>query len=57
MTGRSCTKLLEQAAEEIRWTQSRNAQARKSHDKATRRELRRLGIKLTEVKRCAWDTT
>ena len=37
--------------------QRRNAQARKSHAKRTRRRLRELGIKLTELQRCCWDTT
>jgi hypothetical protein len=49
--------LFAQAAKEIQHSQARNAQARKSHTKATRRKLRALGIKLTETKRCRWDTS
>ncbi|WP_244884911.1 hypothetical protein [Singulisphaera acidiphila] len=45
------------AARKITWAQRRNAQARTSHTKATRKKLRKLGIKLTELKRCQWDTT
>ena len=49
--------LFEQAAKEIQHNQARNAQARTSHRKHTRRKLRALGIKLTEIKRCRWDTS
>ena len=44
-------------AAEIGRTQARNAAARKSHTKATRKKLRALGIKLTEVPRCTWGKT
>ena len=50
-------KLLATAARKITWAQRRNARARKSHVKPTRQRLRELGIKLTELKRCQWDTT
>jgi hypothetical protein len=50
-------RLLAKAATKITWAQRRNAQARKSHAKRTRRKLRDLGIKLTELKRCRWDAT
>ncbi len=50
-------KLLERTAAEIERTQKRNASARKSHTKTTRKKLRALGIKLTEVPRCAWGKT
>jgi hypothetical protein len=54
---RSKEKLLAKAVRKITWAQRRNAQARKSHVKRTRKKLRALGIKLTEIKRCRWDTT
>ena len=54
---RPSKKLLERTAAEIERTQKRNAAARKSHTKATRKKLRALGIKLTEVPRCAWGKT
>ena len=54
---RPSKKLLERTAEEIERTQQRNAASRKSHTKATRKKLRALGIKLTEVPRCAWGKT
>jgi len=50
-------QVLAKAARKIAWAQRRNAQARKSHVKGTRKKLRALGIKLTELKRCRWDTT
>jgi len=57
LDGRASKPLYEQAAKEIAWTQQRNAQARKSHDKATRRKLRASGIRLTKIKRCTCDST
>jgi hypothetical protein len=46
-----------QAAAEIQWAQHRNAQARKSHTKTTRRRLRQLGIQLSSLKRCVWNSS
>jgi hypothetical protein len=57
LDGRAARALLSLAAEEIRWAQTRNAQARNSHTKTTRRRLRRLGIKLNQVKRCLWNSS
>ena len=54
---RPSRKLMERTAEEMRYTQKRNAAARKGHTKATRKKLRMLGIKLTEVPRCSWGKT
>jgi hypothetical protein len=54
---RAPKKLLERTAAEIERAQRRNATARKSHTKRTRRRLRESGIKLTELPRCKWDTT
>jgi hypothetical protein len=50
-------ELLERTSAEIERAQRRNAAARKGHTKRTRRRLRELGIKLTELPRCKWDTT
>ena len=50
-------KLLERTSEEIERTQRRNALARRYHTKRTRRRLHALGIKLTELPRCQWDST
>ena len=55
LDGRAAAELYAQAAGEIEYAQNRNAQARTSHTKTTRKKLRELGIKLTEVKRCTWD--
>ncbi len=49
--------LLERTSAEIERAQRRNAAARKSHIKRTRRRLRELGIKLTGLPRCKWDST
>lgn len=57
LNGKAAKALFEQTAEELAWTQKRNAQARKSHVKATRRKLRQLGINLTRVPQCRWNTT
>jgi hypothetical protein len=51
---RPSPKLLERTAAELRRTQRRNATARKSHTKRTRRRLHELGIKLTGLPRCKW---
>ena len=50
-------RLLERTAGEIERTQRRNAEARRCHTKRTRRRLHALGIKLTELPRCCWDST
>jgi hypothetical protein len=50
-------ELIEHIAGKIQGTQDDNAKARKSHIKQTRRKLRALGIKLTEIERCTWDTS
>ena len=49
--------LLERTSEEIKRTQCRSALARRCHTKRTRRRLHALGIKLTELPRCRWDST
>lgn len=51
------TQLLEQAVHEIQYTQARNALARKCHTKTTRRKLRALGIQLTKIRTCRWNTS
>ena len=57
LNNRQSTTLYAQAADEIQWAQTRNAQARKSHTKTTRRRLRKLGIKLNRVRRCSWNSS
>jgi hypothetical protein len=54
---RTPSEVIEKTAKQIARTQKRNATARKSHTKRTRRRLRELGIKLTELKRCRWGPT
>ncbi len=50
-------KLLERTCGEIERTQRRNALARRCHTKRTRRRLHKLGIKLTVLPRCRWNST
>jgi hypothetical protein len=50
-------QLLLKTAAKIRRTQWRNALARECHAKRTRKRLRELGIKLTILPRCLWNTT
>jgi hypothetical protein len=50
-------RLVEKTVQKIQKLQRRNAQARKSHSKTTRRKLRALGIRLTDLPRCGWGTT
>ena len=54
---RPSKKLLGRTAAEIERSRRRNAAARKSHAKRTRRRLREAGIRLTEVRRCTWGKT
>lgn len=50
-------KLFRRTAKTIQYHQRRNAQARESHTKAAKRKLRRLGIKLSTLKRADSDTS
>ena len=45
------------AAGKITKDQRRIIRARKNHIKKTRRKLRSLGIKLTKVPKCKWDSS
>ena len=54
---RSKDKEMAKAAREITWQQRRSAAARKSQGKRTRKQLRELGIKLTELEKCRWNST
>jgi hypothetical protein len=54
LDGLAAQPLFAQAARKIDRDQHRNAQARRSHTKTTRRKLRRLGIRLSDIKRCRW---
>ena len=54
---RSQEVVLEKAARKITRAQQRNAMARRCHTKRTRQELRKLGIRLTKLKRCHWGGT
>jgi len=49
--------LFERTAQTIQYHQDRNARARESHTKAAKRKLRRLGIKLSTLKRVTSDTS
>ena len=57
MSRRSKDKELAKATRKIAWAQRRSAAARRSHGKRTRKQLRKLGIKLTELEKCQWNST
>ena len=57
LDGQGRKKLLERAANKIAKDQRRIARARKSHTKKTRQKLRRLGIRLTKVPKCKWNSS
>lgn len=50
-------KLIERLAYKLQRQQRRAAAARKSHDRKTRKRLRDLGIKLTDLPKCTLDST
>ena len=54
---RPSTKRLERTSGTIKRAQRRNTVARKCHTKGTQRRLHALGIKLTGLPRCQWDST
>jgi alcohol dehydrogenase YqhD (iron-dependent ADH family) len=50
-------RLLQKTAKKITTIQRRKAQARKSHTKKTRRKLKKLGIRLSDLPKCNWGRT
>jgi hypothetical protein len=50
-------RLLAKTAQKITRTQQRQATARKSHTKTTRRKLKESGIRFTDLPRCGWGRT
>ena len=54
LNGRASAALIEHTASTIQHWQQRNAAARKSHTKQTRKKLRQMGIKLSDLIRCKW---
>ena len=57
LDAKAAEELFARTAAVIRYHQRRNAQARGSHTKTTRRKLRRLGIKLRTLKLADGDTS
>lgn len=55
LTGPAGERLLEKTAAQLQYTQTRRAQARKSHTKTARRNLHAAGIRLTDLIRCRWE--
>jgi hypothetical protein len=53
----SANTLRERTAEQLQYHQRRIALARQAHIKATKRQLRRLGINVDNLKRCDTDTS
>ena len=54
LSGHASTTLIEHTATVIQHWQKRNAAARKSHTKRTRKKLRNIGIYLKDLIRCKW---
>jgi hypothetical protein len=52
---RATARLLERTGKRIARAQRRNAAARRSHTKRTKRRLHAIGIRLTGLPRCQWD--
>lgn len=52
LSGRVSQKVLDQLVKQVQYHQRRNKQARLSHDKRTRRQLWKRGIRLTNMARC-----
>ena len=48
--------ILEKASRTLKYYQRRNAAARKSHTKTRKRKLAEMGIDLSTINRCQWDT-
>jgi hypothetical protein len=53
MTRRQLRVLADRKAEDIATTQERNRRSRESATRRRRREIRRLGVKLSELPACA----
>ena len=52
MSARECTRRLKKALAKIEFWQESNQRAARSHWKGRCRELRRLGIKLSRLRKC-----
>ena len=57
LNARASTALLERTAEKINYHQQRNAIATRYHVKRTRKKLRQIGIRVSKIKKCVWDST
>ena len=57
LNGRASAALLDRTAENIEYHQQRNAVATKAHTKKTIQKLHGIGMLLTQIKRCYWDST
>jgi hypothetical protein len=53
----SADTLINRVADRLQYHQQRNALARRSHTKTTKRDLRRIGIDVSTLKRCDSDTS
>lgn len=49
-------ELISNTAYKIAYYQKRNRQARRSHTKTRVRKLQEMGIDLTRIRRCRWET-
>jgi hypothetical protein len=53
----SADTLISRVADRLQYHQQRNALARRAHGNTTKRELRRIGINVSTLKRCDLDTS
>ncbi|OYW11879.1 MAG: hypothetical protein B7Z55_18825, partial [Planctomycetales bacterium 12-60-4] len=53
---KAAEKLINDTAYKLEYHQKRNRQARESHSKTRLRKLKELGIDVSEIRRCVWDT-
>lgn len=56
LTPASAQRVLDLAARKLTYYQRRNEQARKSHTKTRNRKLAEIGVDLSTIQKCSWDT-
>ena len=57
LTRASAQRVLEAAAFKLQYYQRRNRQARQSHAKTRKRKLSAMGVDMTTINQCCWDTS
>jgi phosphopentomutase len=57
LNGRASATLLDHTAAVIKRTQQRNTFARECHTRKTIKKLQELGIDVTQLTKCTWNTS